>query len=306
LWEADVIVPPYLDAAHLRLRLERDAGGIVGSLRCETVSESLVTLAGSFDETEKKLDVRGFGTRGAVQVEATIAKNELSGSLFLGGAEVELKAERTERELKYARRPERREEKVEEPKPVKGEPKSPGIDEKLEPLRQAILGRTAVVVDVDRADEILACVAAFESAGIQPILYGASDVHKVAASLRGRVSGVLLGGRVLRTEPEQGLDSLRNRYVELTAAGIRVAFHSGAEEGAAEMPLLASYAVANGMGPGAALRALTSDAAAMMCIADRVGRLEAGLDADVLLLDGPPLDPSTSTLRTWVNGKEVP
>ena len=111
---------------------------------------------------------------------------------------------------------------------------------------------------------------------------------------------------MLRTEPDKGLASLRNRYVELTAAGIRVAFHSGSEEGAAELPLLASYAVANGLGPGAALRALTSDAAAMMGIADRVGRLEAGLDADVLLLDGPPLEPSTSTLRTWVNGKEVP
>jgi imidazolonepropionase-like amidohydrolase len=84
-----------------------------------------------------------------------------------------------------------------------------------------------------------------------------------------------------------------------------VAFQSQAEEGAIDLPLRAAYAVASGMSPEGALRALTSDAAAMMLIGDQVGRLEAGLDADVLLLDGPPLDPATSVLRTWVNGQEV-
>jgi cell division transport system ATP-binding protein len=38
---------------------------------------------------------------------------------------------------------------------------------------------------------------------------------------------------------------------------------------------------------------------------DKVGLLQVGLDADVLLLDGAPLDPATSVLRTWVSGREV-
>ena len=40
-------------------------------------------------------------------------------------------------------------------------------------------------------------------------------------------------------------------------------------------------------------------------IDDRVGRLAHGLDGDVLLLDGPPLDPRTSVVGAWVNGVEV-
>ena len=53
------------------------------------------------------------------------------------------------------------------------------------------------------------------------------------------------------------------------------------------------------------LRALTADVARMMGVASRVGRLAAGLDGDVLLLDGPPLEPQTRVVRTFVNGEEV-
>jgi len=59
------------------------------------------------------------------------------------------------------------------------------------------------------------------------------------------------------------------------------------------------------MSPEGALRALTADAATMFAIDDQVGRLAPGLFADVVLLDGPPLDAGTSVLRVWVAGREV-
>jgi imidazolonepropionase-like amidohydrolase len=72
-----------------------------------------------------------------------------------------------------------------------------------------------------------------------------------------------------------------------------------------EIPLMAAYAVSQGMSPTAAMRALTSDAADMFGLESRVGRLERGLDADILLMDGSPLDPSSSVLRVWVSGREI-
>ena len=71
------------------------------------------------------------------------------------------------------------------------------------------------------------------------------------------------------------------------------------------MPLVAAYAVSQGMSPVGAIHALTQGAAEMMSIGDRVGSLRAGLDADVLLLDGDPLELSTSVVRVWVSGREV-
>jgi imidazolonepropionase-like amidohydrolase len=124
----------------------------------------------------------------------------------------------------------------------------------------------------------------------------------VAEEISGRVRGVILSHVIRGSGP--GTDSF-NRYGFFQQHGIPIAFHSGAEEGAADLPMMAMYAIANGMSPTEALRALTSDAADMLSIGDHVGRLKVGADADVLLLDGPPLSPGTSVQRVWVNGVEV-
>ena len=303
IWEADVVVPPAAEAAHLRLRMERLDGELVGSLRCDAVSETLVELAGEFEGGEVHL--RGSGTRGWVELSGKPAKGKLEAKLTLGEVELAFEAERTSTELPRAGRSERRREKKEEAKEPKGKPKQPGVDAKLEPLRRAMHGDGAVVVAVDRRDEIRACVAAFEAAGIQPVLYGADDAWRMADELRGRVAGVLLTQAIFDAEPRSGLAGVRNRWAELASAGVPLAFHSAAEEGAAELPLTAVYAVYQGLGADTALRALCADAAAMYSMSDRVGRLAVGLDGDVLLLDGPPLDPRTRVLRAWVGGQEV-
>jgi imidazolonepropionase-like amidohydrolase len=165
-------------------------------------------------------------------------------------------------------------------------------------------GRATVVVDVNLAADIRACVQAFSEVGIRPVLFGGREAHLVIDDIVGRVAGVLLPPAVIEPEEKRGTD-YRTPYADLQNAGIPVAFASEAEEGAIDLPLRAVFAVSNGMSPEGALRALTADAARMMSIGDRVGRLAAGLGADVLLLDGAPLDPSTSVLRAWVDGNEV-
>jgi imidazolonepropionase-like amidohydrolase len=303
IWEGNLALPPNESEASLRLRMRLEGKVVTGALRCAQVSEGLVPLAGTFEEG--KLALAGLGSRGIVSLSGEPKEGKLEGKLAVGATEVELKLERTTKDLDEARRPELRREKKPEEKEPKGKPRAPGTDAKLEPLRRAMHGKGAVVVDVDRAVEILDCVKAFEEAGIKPVLYGADEAWKVADALRGRVAGVILTHQVLEVDPRKGLSELRNRFAELALAAVPVAFHSAAEEGASDLPLIAAYAVAQGMSPEGALRALTHDAAAMLAIASRVGRLAKGMDGDVLLLDGPPLEPSTSVLRTWVNGEEV-
>jgi imidazolonepropionase-like amidohydrolase len=64
-------------------------------------------------------------------------------------------------------------------------------------------------------------------------------------------------------------------------------------------------AVSNGLGSEQALAGVTWQAAEMLGIDHRVGRLAAGLDADVVVLDGPPFNVSTKVMSVWVNGAEV-
>lgn len=303
VWEAE------LESQPIKLRLIFEAaarsGDVFGNLRCVAVSDDLVEVTGYWDREAKELALRGLGSLGWVTVQATPKEGKLEGQVMVGEQSLELSAARTSKQVGVARLTERR--KVDEPrkeKEPKGMPKEPRIDTKLEPLRRAMEGKATVVVEVDRDDEILDCVATFEQCGIRPVILGASDGHKVIDQLVGRVAGVLLSPAMVEYDAKRGTD-YRTPYSDYQNAGIPVAFHSGAEEGAAGLPLAAAYAVAQGMSPAGAVRAMTFDAAEMMSMADRVGRLESGLDADVLLLDDAPFQPGTSVLRAWVNGKEV-
>lgn len=94
----------------------------------------------------------------------------------------------------------------------------------------------------------------------------------------------------------------------LAAGGVRVAVATGdaGPFAARDLPLLAALAAGQGLPRDAALRALTLDAAAAGGFADRVGSLEPGKDADLLVLDGDPLEPGTRLLSAWVDGVERP
>ncbi len=300
-WETKVTLPPF-EEARMRLYVNDVDGKITGSLRCDALSSTLIQVTGTREKN--KVTLSGEGSQGTVKLEAETKDDKLSGHVMLGDSKAAFEATQTSTEYETARRGEVRKPKEEKKTEIKGEPKAPNVDAELEPFRRAKKGEAAIVVGVDREDEILDCVDTFEKAGIKPILLGAEDAWKVADKIRGRVSGVLLTQRVVWTEAKTGALK-RNRYAELESNGIPIAFHSDAEEGAADLPLIAAYAVSQGMSPTSAFYALTAGAARMLAIDKRVGLLKAGLDADVVLYDRSPLDVSAAVLRVWVNGKEV-
>lgn len=306
VWEAQVSAGESEETVRLRMRLhlipEKGSGDMEGNLRCDAVSETLVDLEGTWDREAKSLSLMGLGSQGWVSVVLTLEEGKLTGTCSTAGSEVAVSAERTSKEWVVAgrsRTAKKSEEAAEEPK---GKPKAPRVDARLEPLKSVLEGKSSLFVNVDRADEMVACVDVCATYGVKPILVGATDAHKVIDKLVGRVAGLLLTQDIV--VPVKGT-TVRTPWADLQNAGLRVAFHSGAEEGAIDLPLLASYAVANGMSPNGALRALTADAAGMLSIGDRVGRISVGMDADVLLLNGPPLAPGTRVLRAYVNGREV-
>lgn len=306
-WQGEIAVGEAKHVLKLRTKLAKagESGKVEGNLRCDAASTSLVTIDGWFEREKRTLALKGIGTSGRIEFSAELKEGKLVGKLTVGGKTHEVTLERKSKEYVVARRSEPSDEKAPEAAPEpKGKPKEPRRDPKLEPLRRAMDGSGAVVIEVERANDILACVETFAHFGIHPILYGAREAHLVVDELVGRVAGVFLYPTVVGYDAKRGTD-YPTPYADLQNAGLRVAFLSEAEEGAIDLPLRAAYAVANGMSPDGAVRALTADAADMLAIGARVGRLAAGLDGDVLLLDGPPLEPETSVVRAWVNGEEV-
>jgi imidazolonepropionase-like amidohydrolase len=71
------------------------------------------------------------------------------------------------------------------------------------------------------------------------------------------------------------------------------------------LALCAALAVKSGMDPFKALQAITINPAHHIGIADRVGSLEIGKDADIILFDGDPFAVSTKAVQVFILGKPV-
>lgn len=113
--------------------------------------------------------------------------------------------------------------------------------------------------------------------------------------------GVVVGPFALESPP-----ALLRVPAALKAAGQQVLFTSGAPGAPpGALRLSAALAVRHGLAADVALDALTRAAAEALGVADRIGTIEAGKDGDLVVLDGPPLDPATRVLETWVEGRRV-
>lgn len=268
----------------LRVRLLERDGSLEGTARSEGF-EDLWILSGTRDG--EAVELEGDSPAGPVTLSLKLDDGKLVGTGTHAGNESQVELSRTSDEYPVAGRPERT--RPTSPSSPKDKPKSPGIDPELEPIRQAMMGRGALFVSASSSRDAIEATAACNAIGVKPVIWTGDQAAGAASSLKGKVAGAIV----------------RSSGSTWAEWGVPVAFASGAEEGAGELAVYAARAIAGGMSPVAALRALTSDAASMLGVGHRLGMLMPGYDADVLLLDGSPLDVSSTVLRAWVDGEEI-
>lgn len=179
-----------------------------------------------------------------------------------------------------------------------GRPQPPAVNDALEPLRAVLQGKAPLLVEVDGAVQIRQIVQTASDAGARLVLMGAAQAHVVADLLKEKNVGVIL-------PPEAADAAGRARMESLGRLGIRAAFASGAEDGARNLRERLLAAVERGLSPERAMAAATMDAAALLGIEDRVGRIEPGLDADLVLYSDHPLEPASMVRRVLIKGEEV-
>ena len=119
---------------------------------------------------------------------------------------------------------------------------------------------------------------------------GASVVLRVNADPHAR--GIAEGGDV-------ALDAA----ARLHAAGVRLALATWADPGSAGPQDAAVIAHRFGLPREAALRGVTADAAAILGVADRIGSIAKGMDADLVAFDGDPLQPTSRVIFVMVDGR---
>ena len=95
--------------------------------------------------------------------------------------------------------------------------------------------------------------------------------------------------------------------VVLTAAGVKIIFADGQSQthNARNITQSAGNAVANGLSRDAALRAITLAPAEVFGVADRVGSIEVGKEADVVIWPADPLELTSYPEQVFIKGNAV-
>ncbi|HWP36637.1 MAG TPA: amidohydrolase family protein, partial [Gemmatimonadales bacterium] len=192
----------------------------------------------------------------------------------------------------------------------------PQYDRALEPVREALKSKRPVLFPGNRAKEVFRALAMAQETGATPVVYGLQEGYRVARALAGKNVAVLVNvdwpvrDRDADPEADVPLSTLRFRDRapttpgELEKAGVRFAFYSGRMSDPTEVLANVRKSIALGLSKDGALRALTVAPAEIFGVADRVGTLEPGKIANVLVTEGDLFDAKMKVKYVFVDGRK--
>jgi imidazolonepropionase-like amidohydrolase len=180
------------------------------------------------------------------------------------------------------------------------------IDLDLEAFIPVLKGEIPLKIHAHRADDIMTAVTIAEEFGLKLTLEHCTEGHLIVDFLKTRPIPVMIGpSGLFKSKVETANATLQNAGI-LAEAGMMVSLISDHPfENCKYLPVYAGYLRKNGLGEAETLRALTINPARALGIADRVGSIEPGKDADLAIFDGDPLETMTKVRMTLINGVMV-
>jgi imidazolonepropionase-like amidohydrolase len=177
----------------------------------------------------------------------------------------------------------------------------------LEPLVPYVRGEQPVIFRAEREAEIRGALRFAEEMKLKPIILGGNDAWKVASLLRAKNVPVILTGIFsLPSREDDPYDTLYEQPAKLMQAGVRFCISTG--DPGAEVRNLAQYAgmaAAYGLSKADALKSVTLYPAQIMNVGDRLGSIEAGKMANLVVTDGDLLEIRTRIRYLFIDGRPV-
>ena len=181
---------------------------------------------------------------------------------------------------------------------------NPPANPKLESLLPYVRGQKSVVIAANKKADILAALKLADELKVKPIISGGIESWKVAAELKRRDVPVILGP-VMSLPSEQGdrYDAPFATAAKLREAGVRFCIRSAGSNNTRNLPYEAAMAVAYGLPPEEALKAVTLYPAEILGVADQLGTIEPGKRANLVISNGDILQVSTQILSLFIDGR---
>lgn len=183
-------------------------------------------------------------------------------------------------------------------------------DLRWEAMRGVIEGGRPVIIRADELEQIQSAVSWAVERGLRPVILGGRDAASCLDLLKRHDVGVIVSGtfRLPRRvdsdydEPFRLPAVLEEAKVRWCLASVGGPFETPHER---NLPYHAALACAFGLDRSAALRAITLSPAEMLGVSSRLGSIESGKDATLLITDGDPLEITTRVERAFIRGREI-
>jgi len=177
----------------------------------------------------------------------------------------------------------------------------------LEPLVPYVRGEQPVIFRADREAEIRGAIRFAEEMKLKPIILGGDDAWKIASLLKEKnVPVILTGVFSLPGREDDAYDALYENPAKLQQAGVRFCISTG--DSGPEVRNLAQYAgmaAAFGLSKADALKSVTLYPAQIMNVADRLGSIETGKMANLVVTDGDLLEIRSRIKYLLIDGRLV-
>ena len=184
----------------------------------------------------------------------------------------------------------------------------PKHDNVLASLVPAVRGQQLVMFPAERAADIRAAVAFAEEMKLKPVIVGGREAVQVADFLKQKDVAVIYDGVLdLPSSEDDPYDINYAAPGKLAAAGVKFSITSGdCCSEVRNLPSVAGMASAFGLSKADALKAVTLFPAQIFGVSDKLGSLDVGKIANVVVTDGDLLEARTNTKYLFIDGRLVP
>ena len=178
----------------------------------------------------------------------------------------------------------------------------------LEALVPYVRGERPVIFRASRESEIRGVLKFADELKLKAIILGGEDAAKVASLLKEKNVPVILTGILdLPIREDDFYDSLYESAAKLREAGVPFCISSGdGGPNVRNLPYYAGMAAAFGLSKADALKAVTLYPAQILNVADKLGSIEVGKIANLVVTDGDLLETRTHVRHLFIDGREVP
>lgn len=185
--------------------------------------------------------------------------------------------------------------------------KRPSDDLKMDMLAKMLKGEIKALITANNSTDIMSAIRLAKEFNLKLVLNGAAEAYRLIPQIKEAKAEVILHATMARNGGDM-VNMSRESAAILTAAGIPVSIETGFESYVPKTRILlfeAAQAIPYGFSFNDALRSITLQPAILLGLDKKIGSIEKGKDADLVLYNGDPFEYLTKVCRVFIDGELV-